>query len=361
MKKLFGSLLFIFSCASAFSQDQPAGKVHGYLFGDYYYKMGGENVKAVSSTQYSDSALNKSGAFQIRRIYLYYEHNLSEKFFAQFLLEANDKSVEYTADKNGKPTKDGRHTVFVKLAYLEWKDIIPQGNLAIGMVPTPSWALSEKLWNYRSIEKTITDMRGLGGASDIGVTLRGKFGNDGLFGYAFMIGHGNGQKPENNKSKKYYGSLSAKPLKSLTLEVYGDRESKIMNSQSHETMSRTTLKGLAAYQNEKFTLGAELMSQTQKKVTDTTDVKPFGLSLFAWAPIPGSNKLAAFARFDTYDPNRDISTDFKENFISLGLDYTPIKNVHIMPNIWLNSFSGKGGAKREMDKVARITFFYVYK
>ena len=361
MKKTIIILILSLVGAGAFAQDQPAGKVHGYLFGDYFYKFGAEKAKAVSSTQYSDSALYKSGAFQIRRIYLYYDHNLSEKFFAQFLLEANDKAVEYTADKTGKPTKDGRHTVFVKLAYLEWKDIIPQGNLAIGIVPTPTWAISEKLWNYRPIEKTVTDMRGLGGASDMGITLRGKFGSDGMFGYAFMVGNGNGQKPENNKSKKYYGSLSAKPIKGLTLEVYGDNESKLMNSQNKEKMSRTTLKGLTVYQAEKFTVGAEIMSQTQKKVTDSTDVKPFGVSLFAWAPIPGTDKLSAFARFDTFDPNTEISSDFKENFLTFGLDYAPIKNVHIMPNIWLNSFSGKGGAKRDMDKVARVTFFYVYK
>jgi hypothetical protein len=360
MKKIFTFSLFIFSFAAVCAQDQPAGKIHGYVFGDYFYKFGGANIKAASSTQYSDSALNKSGAFQIRRIYLYYEHNLSEKFFAQFLLESNDKSVEYTADKAGKPTKDGRHTVFVKLAYLEWKDIIPQGNLAFGMVPTPTWALSEKMWNYRPIEKTVMDMRGLGGASDIGVTLRGKLGNDGMFGYAFMVGNGNGQKPENNKSKKYYGSLSAKPVKGITTEVYYDQESKILNSQNHETMSRTSLKGLAAYQHEKFTIGVEMLKQTQKKVSDTTDIKPLGLSVFAWAPVSGSDKLNAFARFDTYDPDTQNSAAYKENFITAGIDYMPIKNVHIMPNLWMNSFSKKG-SKRDTDKVVRITFFYVYK
>ncbi len=360
MKKLVFSVLFVFWAHMLSAQDQPAGKVHGYLFGDYFYKMGGENMKAVSSTQYSDSALNESGAFQIRRVYLYYDHNLSEKFFAQFLLEANDKSVEYTADKNGKPTKDGRHTVFVKLAFLEWKDIVPNGSIAFGIVPTPTWALPEKFWNFRSVEKTVTDMRGLGGASDIGVTVRGKLGQEGMFGYALMIGNGNGQKPENNKSKKYYGSLSAKPVKGLTLEVCGDQESKLMNSQSHEKMSRTTLRGLAAYQTDRLTVGAELVSQNQKKVNDSTDLKPLGFSLFAWAPVPGTQNLNAFARFDRYDPDTDNSASWKENFITAGLDYMPIKNVHLMPNVWLNSFSGKG-AKREMDKVIRITLFYVYK
>lgn len=360
MKKIFPLIFSFLFCATALGQEQPAGKIHGYVFGDYFYKLGGEKAKAVSATQYSDSALTKSGAFQIRRIYLYYDHNLSEKFFAQFLLESNDKSVEYTADKAGKPTKEGRHTVFVKLAYLEWKEIIPHGSIAFGMVPAPTWSLSEKMWNYRAIEKTVTDMRGLGGASDLGVTLRGKFGNDGMFGYAFMIGNGNGQKPENNKSKKYYGSISAKPVNGFTAEFYADHESKMMNSQSHETMSKTTLKGLAAFQNEKFTAGIEVMKQTQKKVTDSTDLTPLGFSLFAWAAIPGSEKLNVFARFDNFDPDTKTSSGYKENFITAGIDYMPIKNIHIMPNVWMNTFSKKG-SKREMDKVVRITFFYVYK
>lgn len=346
------SLLLLLTSITVQAQDQPAGKVSGYVFGDYFYKSGGEKAKAVSTTQYSDSALTKGGAFQLRRIYLYYEHSISETFQAQFLLEGNDGTTD------GK----GRHSVFIKLANLEWKNFLPDQNLAIGMVATPTWALSEKAWGYRSIEKPIIDMRGLGSSSDIGLLIKGSFGNEKMFGYMAMIGNGNGQKPENNKSKKYYGSLSAKPIKGLTFEVYGDLESSITEPKKQFKSSQNILvKGFTAYQTDQFTVGVEAFKQTQK-YTDTTNVTPLGISLFASAPLV-KDKLRAFARFDNYDSNtKNTSSGYKENFITAGVDYTAHKNVHIMPNIWLNTFSKKGStSNRKADTVARITFFYVYK
>lgn len=345
-------VIMVLASTNVFSQDQPSGKVHGYVFGDYYYKMSGDKSKAYSTTQYSDSALTKAGGFQLRRIYLYYEHAISENFQAQFLLEGNDGAVD------GK----GRHGVFVKLANLEWKNILPEQSLVFGMIGTPTWALSEKVWGYRSVEKTIADMRGLGGASDIGVALKGKFGSEGMFGYTAMVSNGNGQKPENNKTRKYYGSFTVKPIKSVIVEAYADYESGLLNKQKNDKKSITTLKGFAAYQVDQFTVGLEAFQQTQKKFTDTTDVIPFGFTLFAWAPIM-KDKLKVFARFDTYNPDTEVTkAGYKENFITLGLDYMAHKNVHIMPNIWMNSFSKKTGvAKRDGDVVARVTFFYVYK
>jgi hypothetical protein len=330
----------------SFSQDKAGGKVHGYVFGDYFYKLGG-NAAELSTSQYSKVERDFQG-FQFRRLYLYYEHNLSEKFFAQFLLEGNDKALE----------PGGRHGVFVKTAYLEWKELVPMGSLLFGLVPTPTWSLlSEKVWNYRSIEKTIIDYRGFGNASDLGVMLRGKFDKEGKFNYIAMIGNGNGQKPENNKYKKYYLSLSVKPLKDFVVEGYLDYEPAALEK------NKTTLKGFAAYQSEKLAVGAEIFQQTQSKAGAAGANKvPWGLCLFAWAPIPGATGLNAFARYDIFDPDKEISASgFKESFLVFGLDYMPIGSVHIMPNLWVNSFSAKGVGEKDADVVGRISFFYIYK
>ncbi len=348
----FAALLGVGSLSYLIAQDKPAGKVHGYVFGDYFYKIGGDSTG--KSSQYS--SLGKSQqAFQFRRFYLYYDHTFDEKFSAQFLLEGNDKALT-----------DGKHGVFVKTAYLEWKNILPNSNLWFGLIPTPTWSLlSEKVWNYRSIEKTVADFRGLGSASDIGVGLRGKFDAEGMFNYVAMIGNGNAQKPENNKYKKYYLSVSAKPVKELVLEGYVDFEP------AFNDLNKTTLKGFAAYQSQDFTVGVEVVQQIQAKQgaipqgqTTPNDKTPLGISLFGWAPIPTVEGLNAFARYDFYNPDTKVSNaGFKETFITAGLDYMPIKNVHLMPNIWINSFSPKasGVASRDADVVARLTFFYVYK
>lgn len=352
---IFVAILLVTSFS--LSQDKPAGKVHGYVFGDYYYVAGADTAASRGAGQYSSTKKDFQG-FQFRRVYLYYEHNLSEQFFAQFLLEGNDKTFTYD-DKAGD--KRGLHSVFIKTAYLEWKDILTNHNLAIGLVPTPtwSWSFAEKTWNYRSIEKTITDFRGLGGAVDIGISMRGKIDDAGTFGYVAMIGNGQGAKAENNKYKKFYGQLNAKPTKELLLEGYVDFEPNLGDK------NKTTLKGFAAYQTKEFTIGAEVVQQTQAKVgVNGADIVPFGLALFAWAPIPGVDGLNAFGRFDYYDPNTKVSdAGYKENFFVVGVDYMPIKDVHIMPNVWVNTYSNKksGGPTRHADVVGRLTFFYVYK
>ena len=336
--------------SSVLAQEKPAGKVHGYVFGDYFYKLSGKAVE-VSSSQYSKVDKDFQ-AFQFRRLYLYYDHTISEKFFAQFLLEANDKSL----------SPDGKIGDFVKAAYLEWKNIIPRGNAALGLYPAPTWAwLTEKVWNYRSIEKTITDFRGMGGAggaTDFGVVLRGKFDAAGRFGYGAMIGNGSGQKPENNKYKKYYGALNAKPVKTVMLEAYADYEPGAVDK------NISTLKGFAAYQSNRLTAGVEAVYQRQENAGPAGfDKTPFGIACFAWGPVPSIEKLNVFARFDLFNPNRQVvDSGFNEKFFTVGLDYLPVKSVHFMPNFWLNSFSDKSpaGIKKEADVVVRMTFYYIY-
>lgn len=351
LQSLLALMLILFPLFSLVAQDKPSGKVSGYIFGDYFYKIGGDSTGTGS--QYS--SVGKSyQAFQFRRLYLYYDHTFDDRFSAQFLLEGNDKALT-----------DGKHGVFVKTAYLEWKNIFPNSNLWFGLIPTPTWSLlSEKVWNYRSIEKTITDFRGLGSASDIGVGFRGKFDDAGMFNYVAMIGNGNAQKPENNKLKKYYFSLSIKPIKEFVVEGYVDYEP------GFSDRNKTTMKGFAAYQTENITIGVEGLTQIQAKQgaipagqTTPDDRTPFGISFFAWAPIPNVQGLNAFARYDFYNPNTKVSNaGLNESFITAGLDYMPIPNVHLMPNIWVNTFSNKGtGVTPDTDIVGRITVFYVYK
>lgn len=347
MKARAFSTVLALAALLAASRVQAQGAVSGYVFGDYFYKATGDSTGAGS--QYS--ALRKvDHAFQFRRLYLYYDHPIGSKFVAQFLLEGNDKTFE----------PGGRHGVFVKTAYLQWKTVFPLANIWIGMVPTPTWSssFSEKTWNYRSIEKTITDFRGLGSASDIGLLLQGKLHSEDKAGYLFMVGNGRGQKPEDNRYKKFYGTLYGRPAEGLLLEAYGDFE------EAKGGKDKTTLKGFAAYKHDRVTAGVEAVQQVQKAGAGGKDKKPRGIAVFVWAPLPGAPKFNAFVRFDTWNPDTENSTTgFTENFFVAGIDHMPVKNVHIMPNVWVNTFSNKddSGAERDADVVARVTVHYVYK
>jgi hypothetical protein len=350
----WAGLVLALSAPSVFAQEKPAGKVWGYAFGDYFYKVGGTTVEA-SPSQYSMVAKDFQ-AFQFRRLQLFYDHNISEKFFSRFMMEANDKTLQ----------PDGKFGDILKTAYIEWKNIIPRGNVALGLHPAPTFVwLTEKVWNYRSVEKTISDFRGLagaGGATDLGIVLRGNFDAASRYGYGFMIGNGTGQKAENNKYKKFYGVLSAKPAKGAVLEAYGDYEP----AASDKNIS--TLKGFAAYETNPLTAGLEAVYQTQENAgLAGADKTPFGIAFFARGPVPSVEKLNAFARFDFFNPNTQVTdSGFNEYFFVAGLDYAPIKNVHFIPNLWLNSFSNKNSAgiktyrPKDTDVVARLTFYYIY-
>ncbi|MGH8003303.1 MAG: hypothetical protein ACRECJ_01065, partial [Limisphaerales bacterium] len=324
--------------------------VWGYAFGDYFYKING-TASEVSSTQYSAVAKDFQ-AFQFRRLQLYYDYNISEKFFSRFMLEANDKSLQ----------PDGKFGDFLKAAYIEWKNIIPRGNAALGLYPAPTWVwLTEKVWNYRSMEKTIVDFRGMGGsggASDLGIVLRGNFDAGNRYGYGFMIGNGAGQKPENNKYKKFYGELNAKPVKTVILEAYADYEP------AAAERNVSTLKGFASYETSRLTGGVEAVYQTQENAgTAGADKTLFGIAFFARGPVPPVEELNAFARFDFFNPNTQVTdSGFNEYFFLAGLDYMPVKNVHFMPNFWLNAFSDKSptGLKKDADVALRLTFYYIY-
>lgn len=339
-------LLCLMLAAATLAQDAPSGKFSGLIFGDYFYKIRGDSTGGGS--QYS-SLRKDQQAFQFRRFYLFYDYTISQTFAAQFLLEANDKAFT-----------DGKHGVFLKTAYVEWKNILPLANLSLGLIPTPSWVhVTEKTWAYRSIEKTIADFRGLGIATDIGVGLRGKFSEAGTLSYMAMIGNGSGQKPESNKYKKYYGSLLYKPLPEIFLEGYADFEP------AGSDRSTTTVKGFAAYQSENAAAGVEVVrQQLTQGGTAGADRVPFGFAVFVRARIPGTTDLGAFARYDHYDPDTKVSgAGYTEDFFTAGLDVVPVKDLHLMPNIWVNTYADKGasGVSPDADVVGRMTFFLVFK
>jgi hypothetical protein len=314
---------------------QPRGKISGYMFGDYFYNM-----------QNGDSAKKDLNGVQFRRIYLYYNYEWSPQFAAQFLLEADQVQL----------TSGGKIGVFVKTAYLQWNDVLPMASLYFGLSPTPTWSThSEKVWGYRSIEKTIVDLRNAGSASDLGIALKGKFDKGGIVNYHIMVGNGTGQKPEFDKFKKVYGYVVVKPVKGASLEAYTDYEG------GADDKNKITFKGSASYEHEKFTVGVEGFQQTREKASvNKADVVLFGLSVFAHATLV-QDQLRAYARFDFFNPDTKVdNAGFKENYIIAGLDYLPAKDIHVMPNVLINSYSAKGAGSKDSDVTARVTFFYIY-
>ncbi len=389
----------------------PSGKVWGYVVADYFAKTHADSAKR-GSTQYGGSNYPvTTNAFSFRRIYLGYDYNISEHFSTQLLLANESETKDVLAiptTTTDKATNDIasvsstiERSVYIKAANIRWKNFIKNNDLIFGQQATPIYAtLSESVWGYRSIEKTIIDMRGLGSSNDFGIAWQGKLNDQGDYGYNFMIGNGTAQAPELNKFKKFYGEIYAKLMEQhIILDLTADNEAASAGTSTNSqttiepstTQAKTTIHGFVAYTTDPITVGLEIVSQTQK-AADTTkgnlkaDITPFGLSLFIRGQII-KDKLNFFARFDNYNPDTKYDATLKygaktttidnngllytspgsnkENFITAGVDWMPVKNVHIMPNIWYDSYSSlknnvTGTAKSDFDMVERLTVHYIF-
>ncbi|WP_157580345.1 hypothetical protein [Segetibacter koreensis] len=365
---------------------KPSGKLWGYTFGDFYYKAHTDNLNRGGANQYTGVEKGRN-AFQLRRAYLGYNYDIHPRFSAELLLAAEDNIANQNGNINGDLTSNGKLTFYIKYANIRYKNIWKGTDLVVGQLATPAFSfISEPIWGYRSIERTIADIRRTP-SFDLGASLQGKFDPEkGNYGYNLMVGNGTSARPENDKFKWFYGDVYAKFLdKKLVFDLYADYQRLNWTSTFHH--SRNMVKGFAGYTTPSFTFGVEaFVNHGQQDVVgnkesskDTISANATGISLFARGSII-KEKLGYFARFDSYNPDTKYN-DFnyvtysgltstyepnnREKFITAGLDFTPIKNVHFMPNIWYNRYKGAqssltGPAAHDHDLVYRITFYYVY-
>ncbi len=409
---------------------KPGGKVWGYAFGDFAEKGSTDNIGTTAAPVYRGGANQYTGMpanaslFQLRRVYLGYNYDISPRFSAEFLLAAEDNFNGGLINQGaGDITTNGKFAPYVKLANIRWKNLWHNTDLVIGSQATPSFAktgrndqTAEEVWSYRSIERTITDVRRTP-SFDMGASLQGWFDNKGCFGYMVMVANGTSAKPETDGFKWFSGDVYAKFLdKRLLIDVYQDYERLnwgvfVPGHNGPWYHDRNMTKLFAAWNSKMLTVGTEIYQNTilgDTKVagkdgnTYYRTSKAMGMEFFVRGRIisnpQGNQVLGFFARYDNYDPSGNLSNvvgdanvksytgvtstyepTTKEQFVTFGLDFTPFKNVHFMPNVWMNTYnssldvagtnsaSTKYSAMNSLvsgvkgtDAVYRLTFYYVY-
>lgn len=399
---------------SAFKAQAPnSGRLWGYSFGDFYYKSHSDSLNRGGSNQYSGIPQSRN-AFQFRRIYLGYDFNLNNRLSTELLLAAEDNFPAFnppsSAAASGDEALNNKETFFIKLANVRLKNIWKGTDLVVGEQGTPAFpGISEKVWNYRSIERTIIDIRRTP-SYDMGVGLQGTFDpKTKNFGYNLLVATGSSSKPASNSFKWFYGDVYGWFFdKRLVIDIYADYQR--LNWQPGWHHDRQMFKGYAAWTTPWITLGVEGFINTIKMDTkatkigggaDTIDTKANGLSMYAHgAIIP--EKLRWFARVDLYNPNKNVDNSTysayagisspsaymtngyhmtysastgaptaatsngdptsKETFVTVGLDWMPYKDIHFMPNLWYNGYSSQlaSGSAKDKDVVFRLTWFFVF-
>jgi hypothetical protein len=324
----------------------PKQTITGEAYFDYYYNI-----------QMRDTSKKDLQGFQIRRIYFTYDHAISADFDARMRLEADGKELS---------TPSGKLTTFLKEAWMKWKNIFEGSDFIAGLSPTPSYDVSEAAWGYRSLEKVIMDLRGIAPRTDLSVDLKGKITGDGSLNYWMKIGDNSGQTPETDKYKRYYGSLYVKSGTQFQATAYGDYESEPgkFDAFDGQTKSngRITLAGfLNVREPDQYSFGLEGFYHITQNNLVTGPAGPlenqnaFGITAFAWGSV--ADRLRLIGRFDAYNSNT-AATKNAVYLIIGAIDYMPVKDIHLMPNIWVQSYAADNTTS---DVVARMTFNYVYR
>src|SRR5262249_48384819 len=120
-------------------------------------------------------------------------------------------------------------------------------DLVFGLQGTPAFPfISERIWAYRSIERTIADILRTP-SYDLGLGLRGFFDpSKKNFGYNLLVANGTSAKPASNSFKWFYGDVFGYFAKrKLVVDFYADYQR--LNWQPGWHHDRQMIKGYVAY------------------------------------------------------------------------------------------------------------------
>lgn len=344
-------------------QEKLPYKFSGLMFGDYFYNVS-RDPNIATQPNVATGGSEDFNAFQFRRIYFTFDDDISTSFTTRFRLEMDQVSL----------ASNLKISVFVKDAYLKWKNVFANSDLTFGIQPTPAYDVSENFWGYRSLDKTIMDLRGIVPSRDFAVSLRGKFDTPGKYNYWIMVGNNSGNSPEIDKYKRFYFHFQYKPSDAFTVTAYEDIKQNPFildpnNGANHLGNGMYTTAFFASYAKaDCFRAGFETFFQHTANGNKIGSAAPFvlrprngvGYSLWAWYNF--NPKIGVVGRYDHFDPNKDDSFkgDSRNYFIG-GLTLKPHKNVSIMPNIQVETYEKIPGGKSFTTSVTpRLTFYCTF-
>ena len=302
--------------------DAAAPTIKGYMFGDYYYIASGPD--------------KKENSFQFRRIYLTVDKKWDDVYSGRFRLESNDAGFG----------AGGKMNPAVKDAWLRYRK--NGKTLVIGLSPTPTWSFTEEVWGYRSIEKTLIDRNKVGSSRDHGVSFDTRLDSEGRVSAMVMLGNGNSNKSEIDNDKKAYLRLKFDLSKHFGFTVYGDYETRPGDQ------DRTTLSGFLYSNIKEKAFGLEAVWQNRKNAAGGADVAVKGASVFARAMT--RDDFGFFGRIDYFDPSDQASDDYVIRGYA-GVDIVPSKDIHIMPNLIVESFEDSNA---DAVVIPRVTVYYKF-
>lgn len=322
----------------AVQTQQPSGKWFGVVFSDLSY--------IVQEPQKLVPAKGTSGrnSFDLTRVQLGYEHTFNKDFSARVVYDPNATQIH-----------EGN---------IQWTNIFPMHSFTIGKIQTSAEQTAERVFGYRSLGAMLFNRNKYAPEFDMGFSLYGKLDPQGMMYYTFSVTNGTGTGSDPDKIKKYSLNLGLAPDRASALEVYADYEN---FSFGRSVINAKILYGVFT---RSFALGVEGFYRMERKFAGTTDITPAGGSVFTWFEL--TRGIRSVVRIDGLD--QDLNNDgpsvsnptkpasYRDVYVNVGLDYTPVPEVHFIPNVVYIKALEKGSSPKIADyTIARLTAAVYFK
>jgi hypothetical protein len=334
------------------SADSTRGHFWGYMFGSYYTKVHADTSGGAGSgrgiSQYSQVPKG-ANAFAFQRVYLGYDYFFNKQFSVHVVM--SHEEYQDISFHNAGADQNYNRIFFLKYANMEWENFLNTHlRLTVGAQTTPAFAITEEpFWGYRSIDRTIMDMKSIVSSNDVGANIGGKIWSKkddagtekACVGFNFMVGNSTGSVPDivgitldYTVWKRYYGDLYLKFLNDkLVLDLYGDGHTYSWaniptTGPSGATTGREihqyeiTERLFLGYKAKNFNISVAYFQQLNKNMVsevgeignqgvpiagDTTDCTRTGFSVMAAAVLKrdkktGDPEFSLFGMFDSYNP-----------------------------------------------------------
>lgn len=309
----------LFPAAAKEDLEQPI-QVQGRIYAYYRYDL----------TPYGNDADKGKNEFDLSRAYVRFKGKITEKVKAEVTLDA-DREYKYSLSQDDEgnyslsKTKE-RFRVFVKYAYLDVGDLIPNHHIQGGLVKTPWIDYEQGIWGWRVLRKVGLDENGYTPSADLGIALEGEIVKD-YVKHHFTFTNGEGYKnPEAFGGKTVEYRLSVFPaakspsLGGLSANLYVHYDNALLAKENVDDDEDLSYGFLMGFQHPMFDAGGGYFMRSAGPKNGTKTDSNF-ITAYGTAKFPVANGvLKPFGRVDLVEPNKNAAND-KMTHIIAGCGY----------------------------------------
>ena len=301
MKNLIISTLLVLASLNLFSQGTP----HVKVFSNFNYDLSAEDNS------------NPFKAFELKRAYLGYGHDLSDNF-----------NVKVTFDV-GKNASGSDYTAFLKIASLNWK-ASDKLNLSFGMIGTQNFKFMEKSWGKRYIYKSFQDQNKWASSADAGVSMSYVISSS--LKVDAQILNGEGYKRSQSSDGLMRGGLGlVYSAESLKLRIARDMMPRSSYSEDQDLQAINTI--ALSYNASKLSLGGEY--NIRENTANFVDYTSSAFSVYGSLDL--GNGVSLFGRFDQSSSENALeeqwNIDNEGELTIFGIEKQMTEGVKISANI----------------------------